>query len=164
MLLPFTIVYAGAMQAYNLLLVWAQDAMDRDVGGFLVPVTWLLTYDGQVITNAELAQATRTVGQRADKLVVMLDACHSEGVLPPKATATRGLDSPFVPKFSAGPASDEHASGSPGLDPRYHRFHRVQGGFLAVTVERDGGTSRITFEHRDVKGGVAATWSAERDT
>ena len=67
-------------------------------------------------------------------------------------------------EFSAGPASDEHASGSPGLDPRYHRFHRVQGGFLAVTAERDGGTSRITFEHRDVKGGVAATWSVERDT
>jgi hypothetical protein len=40
----------------------------------------------------------------------------------------------------------------------------VQGGFLAVTAERDGGTSRITFEHRDVKGGVAATWSVERDT
>ncbi len=67
-------------------------------------------------------------------------------------------------EFSAGPASDEHAGGSPGLDPRYHRFHRVQGGFLAVTAERDGGTSRITFEHRDVKGGVAATWSVERDT
>jgi len=46
MLLPFIITYAGAMQAYNLLLVWAQDAMDRDVGGFQVPVTWLLTYDG----------------------------------------------------------------------------------------------------------------------
>lgn len=46
MLLPFIITYAGAMQAYNLLLVWAQDAMDRDVAGFQVPVTWLLTYDG----------------------------------------------------------------------------------------------------------------------
>lgn len=46
MLVPFTVVYAGAMQAYNLLLVWAQDAMDRDVAGFMVPVTWLLTYDG----------------------------------------------------------------------------------------------------------------------
>ncbi|MCU0890286.1 MAG: MFS transporter [Sandarakinorhabdus sp.] len=46
MLLPFTIVYAAAMQAYNLLLVWAQEVMDRDVAGFEVPVTWLLTYDG----------------------------------------------------------------------------------------------------------------------
>ncbi len=46
MLLPFTIVYAAAMQAYNLLLVWAQDVMDRDVAGFEVPVTWLLTLRG----------------------------------------------------------------------------------------------------------------------
>jgi proton-dependent oligopeptide transporter, POT family len=46
MLLPFIITYAGAMQAYNLLLVWAQEAMDRDVAGWSVPVTWLLTYDG----------------------------------------------------------------------------------------------------------------------
>lgn len=46
MLLPYTIVYAAAMQAYNLLLVWAQAAMDRTVSGFELPVTWLLTYDG----------------------------------------------------------------------------------------------------------------------
>lgn len=65
-------------------------------------------------------------------------------------------------EFSAGPASDEHASGSPGLDPRYHRFHRVQGGFLAVRTGRDGGKSRIVFEHRDVRGGVAHSYTAER--
>ena len=46
MLLPFMIVYAAAMQAYNLLLVWAEAAMDRTVAGFAVPVTWLLTFDG----------------------------------------------------------------------------------------------------------------------
>lgn len=46
MLLPFTITYAAAMQAYNLLLVWAQQAMQRDIAGFTVPVTWLLTFDG----------------------------------------------------------------------------------------------------------------------
>jgi POT family proton-dependent oligopeptide transporter len=46
MLLPYMIVYAAAMQAYNLLLVWAETAMNRDVAGFSVPVTWLLTVDG----------------------------------------------------------------------------------------------------------------------
>jgi proton-dependent oligopeptide transporter, POT family len=45
-LLPYTIIYAGAMQAYNLLLVWAEKAMDRDVLGFAMPVTWLLSIDG----------------------------------------------------------------------------------------------------------------------
>jgi hypothetical protein len=70
---------------------------DPQAGGC---IEGLLTYDGQVITNTELAQATQSVGQRADKLVVMLDACHSEGVLPGQAAALRGLGPALVPKFS----------------------------------------------------------------
>ena len=80
---------------------------DSEAGGC---VEGLLTYDGQVITNAELAQATQAVGQRADKLVVMLDACHSEGVLPAKGAETRGLASALLPKFSTGPASGSAAA------------------------------------------------------
>ena len=38
--------------------------------------------------------------------------------------------------------------GPPGYDPKYHKFHRVQGGFLAVTLKREGARSRILFEHR----------------
>jgi uncharacterized caspase-like protein len=70
---------------------------DPQAGGC---IEGLLTYDGQVITNTELAQATQSAGQRADKLVVMLDACHSEGVLPGQAAASRGLGPALVPKFS----------------------------------------------------------------
>lgn len=67
-----------------------------------------------------------------------------------------------VQEFSVGPASNEHASGSPGYDPKFHKFHRVQGGFLAVTLKREGAKSRILFEHRDVMGKVAYSWNAER--
>ena len=67
-----------------------------------------------------------------------------------------------VHEFSAGPASNEHASGTPGYDAKYHKFHQVQGGFLAVTLTREGGKSRILFEHRDVLGKVAYSWNAER--
>ncbi len=67
-----------------------------------------------------------------------------------------------VHEFSAGPASDQHASGSPGENPQYHKFHRVKGGFLAVTLSRDGDKSRILFEHRDVMGKVVYSWQAER--
>ena len=67
-----------------------------------------------------------------------------------------------VKEFSAGPASNEHASGSPGFDAKVHKFHRVQGGFLAVTLQRDGAKSSILFEHRDVKGDVSYSWKAER--
>ncbi|MBN1420300.1 MAG: alkaline phosphatase D family protein [Planctomycetes bacterium] len=57
-------------------------------------------------------------------------------------------------EWSCGPASDEHAGGSPGLDEDYHRFHRVKGGFLSVSVMRAGARSAIAFRFHDVKGGV----------
>ena len=57
-------------------------------------------------------------------------------------------------EFSAGPASDEHAGGTPGEDPEYHRFHRVQGGFLSVTVTPAEGAASIRFRHHDVNGAV----------
>jgi len=65
-----------------------------------------------------------------------------------------------VQEFSCGPASDQHAGGSPGADPAYHRFHRQKGGFLAVQVAPvPGEQSRITFEFRDVHGEVVYQWS-----
>jgi alkaline phosphatase D len=68
-----------------------------------------------------------------------------------------------VREFSVGPASDAHASGSPGLDATYHQFHRVAGGFLCVTLGRvDAHQSRIQFEHRDVKGKVVHAWETTR--
>jgi alkaline phosphatase D len=60
-------------------------------------------------------------------------------------------------EFSVGPASDAHASGTPGEDRAYHRFHRVKGGFLSVTVRAD----LIRFQHRDVHGAVVYTWSRQ---
>jgi len=57
-------------------------------------------------------------------------------------------------EFSSGAASDVHASGSPGLDPEFHKFHRVKGGFLSVTVAKSGEQPTITFRHHDVDGGV----------
>jgi alkaline phosphatase D len=57
-------------------------------------------------------------------------------------------------EFGCGPASDQHAGGSPGFTPEYHRFHRQEGGFLTVSVGRPGGTSTITFRHHDVNGKV----------
>lgn len=65
-------------------------------------------------------------------------------------------------EFSVGPASNEHASGSPGENPQYHRFHRVQGGFLSVALKSDGPKSTILFQHRNVNGEVAYEWSAVR--
>jgi len=61
-------------------------------------------------------------------------------------------------EFSCGPASDQHASGTPGYNPAYHQFHRVKGGFLTVTVKEDAGKSSILFRHHDVMGKVVHEW------
>jgi alkaline phosphatase D len=63
-------------------------------------------------------------------------------------------------EFSVGPASDAHASGTPGEDKSYHRFHRVKGGFLSVRVAG----SSIRFQHRDVHGVVVYEWGKESRT
>ncbi|MBI4663731.1 MAG: alkaline phosphatase D family protein [Verrucomicrobia bacterium] len=62
-------------------------------------------------------------------------------------------------EFSVGPASDEHAAGSPGFDAEYHKFHRVKGGFLSVTVGAKEGGNSIRFQHRDVHGNVVYDWA-----
>lgn len=64
-------------------------------------------------------------------------------------------------EFSCGPLTDKHASGSPGHNPEYHRYHNLIGGFLSVTVEpQPEGGSLIAFRHHDTAGKVLheATW------
>jgi len=55
-----------------------------------------------------------------------------------------------VHEFSCGPASDQHAGGSPGENKEIHRFHRVKGGFLSVTASR----ASIAIRLHDVLGAV----------
>jgi len=56
-----------------------------------------------------------------------------------------------VKEFSVGAASNSHAGGTPGENPAYHKFHKVQGGFLSVDV--NGG--EIALRLRDVTGAVS---------
>jgi alkaline phosphatase D len=67
-----------------------------------------------------------------------------------------------VQEFSCGPASDQHAGGSPGFDNEYHRFHRVKGGFLSVNVRRDGDRSVIAMRFHDDQGNVVYEYKKER--
>ena len=59
-----------------------------------------------------------------------------------------------VNEFSCGPASDEHAAGSPKDAAEKCLFHRVKGGFLSVTVTPENQGSEIAFHHHDVHGNV----------
>ena len=67
-----------------------------------------------------------------------------------------------VQEFSAGPASDQHAAGSPGYNPRYHKFHLVKGGFLSVNFRRAGARSQIFFRLHDVHGKVVYEYAGSR--
>ena len=63
-------------------------------------VEGLLTYDYEVISNTELAQATKNLNQSVDKSILLVDACHSGGVV--NTSKTRSAINPlFVPKFAA---------------------------------------------------------------
>jgi POT family proton-dependent oligopeptide transporter len=44
--LPRILFNAAAQQAYGIMVVWADKAVDRKVGGFELPVTWVMTADG----------------------------------------------------------------------------------------------------------------------
>ncbi len=44
--LPRLLFNAAAQQAYGIMVVWADTAVDRQVGAFQIPVTWVLTADG----------------------------------------------------------------------------------------------------------------------
>jgi alkaline phosphatase D len=57
-------------------------------------------------------------------------------------------------EYGCGPATDAHAGGSPGFDSEYHRFHRVAGGFLSVSVGRAGDESWLAVRHHAVDGPV----------
>ena len=45
-LLPRIFTVAAAQQAYGLVVIWADTAVDRTILGFEMPVTWILTADG----------------------------------------------------------------------------------------------------------------------
>jgi alkaline phosphatase D len=69
--------------------------------------------------------------------------------------ATTGLN-----EFSVGPASDEHAGGSPDVDKAVQRFHRIKGGYASVEVAPAGNTSKLTFRLHDVQGAPVYEWTA----
>ena len=65
-------------------------------------------------------------------------------------------------EFSVGPASDEHADGTPGENKAIHRFHRVKGGFLSANVQRKQNQCHLELNLRDINGRVVYNWSLSR--
>ena len=61
-----------------------------------------------------------------------------------------------VREYSVGPGSDSHAGGWKQEDyfPDYHRFLRVSGGFLSVSVNRTSGVPAMSLRFHDTDGNV----------
>ncbi len=58
-----------------------------------------------------------------------------------------------VREYSAGAGSDIHAGGFKySLRNEYHKFLRIEAGFLSVNVKRKDEQAQITFTHHDVDG------------
>ncbi len=60
----------------------------------------LLTHERDTLTHEEIAQHTQRLNPIIDKMIVMFDACHSEGVNAPRRGQTRSTQNRLIGKFS----------------------------------------------------------------
>ncbi|MFN0005501.1 MAG: caspase family protein, partial [Burkholderiaceae bacterium] len=114
----------------------------------------LLTFDAQAITNAEFAKASKKLTQSSDKVITMIDACFSEGVVGSKSK-TRSLDlAQFSPKFQS--KSNAEACKpvnviTRGLLPEVTRLGGLQENFVQITSSRP---DEVSYDDANA-GGVA---------
>lgn len=127
---------------------------DPSAGGC---IEGLLTYDGQTVTHQEFAQATQALSKKADKVIAVMDACHSGGIAN-TAQRTRSLSSErLAPKFHlrAGGSSDQCSTPSNmrtrGLLGEVTRLGGVQENFVQITSSLP---DEVSFDEAG-KGGLA---------
>jgi hypothetical protein len=120
-------------------------------------VEGLLSHDGQAITNAELAKATQKITAGADKIITMIDACHSGG-LTSNSMATRSLGGAgFRPKFSYKSDSPADVCSQPsnmktrGLLAETTRLGALQENVVQITSSRP---DEVSFDEAS-QGGLA---------
>jgi len=70
-------------------------------------VEGLLSYDYQTISNTEVAQAIQYLNDTVDKSIVIVDACHSAGVMNKVRTRSSLSKSDLVAKFASKDKSGE---------------------------------------------------------
>ena len=120
-------------------------------------VEGLLTYEGGTISHQEFATATQKLATSADKFVTLIDACHSEGVVPPQALSRRLLQNQLTPKFFS--KSDRPANAcevvsnmkTRSLLNEVTRIGGLQENFVQITSSRP---DEVSLDQPD-KGGLA---------
>ena len=105
-------------------------------------VEGLLTYEGKTITHQEFAKATQSLVKSADKVITMIDACHAEGVAPPKGQTRAISKNLFTPKFFAKSGNTANSCSvvanlkTRGLLPEITRLGGLQENFVQITSSR----------------------------
>ena len=118
-------------------------------------VEGLLTYEGSTISNQEFAGATQKIAKTSDKFITLVDACHSEGVVPPKTRAL--LKDQLTPKFylKSGTIADACSVISNyktrSLLPEVTKLGALRENFVQVSSSRP---DEVSFDEPD-KGGLA---------
>jgi hypothetical protein len=118
-------------------------------------VEGLLTYEGSTISNQEFAGATQKIAKMSDKFITLVDACHSEGVVPPKTRAL--IKDQLTPKFymKSGTAADACSVISNyktrSLLPEVTKLGALKENFVQVSSSRP---DEVSFDEPD-KGGLA---------
>ncbi|WP_295520640.1 caspase family protein [Limnohabitans sp. Rim8] len=120
-------------------------------------VEGLLTYEGQTITNQEFAAATQKLAKTADKVLTMIDACHSEGIVPPRSQTRALLQETFTPKFFMKSGGAPSACSvianykTRGLLPEVTKLGAIQENFVQISSSRP---DEVSFDEAG-KGGLA---------
>ena len=128
--------------------------LDELAGGC---VEGLLSYDQQAITNQEFAKATQKLAGKADKSIVMIDACHSQGVVPPKSVTRSVSGVSFTPKYFLNSKAALNTCSQPsnqrtrGLVSEAIKIGALQENFIQITSSR---ADEVSFDEPG-KGGIA---------
>jgi hypothetical protein len=116
----------------------------------------LLAYDGKTLTNEEIAQRTRRMSELADKVIVMFDACHSEGVTRRGATTRSIAQGKLTPKFFLKAGAGEDACAANNVQTRSllaasTRLGALSENFVQITSSR---ANEVSYDEPG-KGGMA---------
>ena len=118
----------------------------------------LLAYDRRAITNEEIAQRIKRLGEMADKVVVVFDACHSDGVRGAGQPKTRsiaagGLTPKFSPEVSGEAQVCDQVSNmlTRSLLAESTKLGALEENFVQITSAR---ADEVSFDDPE-KGGLA---------
>ena len=118
----------------------------------------LLAYDRESLTNEEIATRTRRMSEVADKVVVLFDACHSDGVSTAQRGRTRSVaGATMTPKFFLKGGQDAETCSRPvnvrtrSLLAESTKLGALEENFVQITSSR---ADEVSFDEAG-KGGLA---------